>query len=71
MALSESALVAQRDAVLATMAALTLSPKPSYTIEGRSIQYEQYLAELRAQITALNLLIDLALPVEQHSEAYS
>jgi hypothetical protein len=70
MALSEASIVTQRDSLVALIASVVTAPKPTYTVEGRTVQWTQYLAELRNQVTLLNQLIDISGPVEIHSEAY-
>lgn len=70
MALSEASLVTQRDNLVTLIASVMASPKPTYTIEGRTVQWTQYMAELRNQLVTLNQLIDISMPVEYHSEAF-
>jgi hypothetical protein len=69
MALDVNALVTQRDAIVAQLAALVA--KPDYSIEGRSIQWAGLQSKLMDQLTAINKLIDIAEgPVEIHSEGF-
>jgi len=70
VALSEASLVTQRDNLVTLIASVMASPKPTYTIEGRTVQWTQYMAELRNQLVTLNQLIDISMPVEYHSEAF-
>jgi hypothetical protein len=71
MALNETSLVTQRDALVTLIGNVLANPKPTYTIEGRTVQWTQYLAELRNQFNWLNEAIDLAGgPLEIHSEAF-
>lgn len=71
MPLNITSLVSQRDALVTLMGTLTSSPKPTYTVEGRTYQWTQYMAELRAQLVSLNQLIDLSEgPVELHTEGF-
>jgi hypothetical protein len=56
-----------RDDALARLAEICADPKPSYTVDGRTIDWEGYAAELRKTIDWCNA--QLAVPVEIRSQA--
>lgn len=47
----------------------TLSPKPSYTIDGQSVQWNEYLKMLMDAMKEVSELIAIASPVEVRSVA--
>lgn len=53
-------LTASQANIAATLASITASPKPSYSIDGQSISWTEYHAMLVAQLKELNLLIAIA-----------
>lgn len=53
-----------KENLAAKIAEVTLDPKPSYAIDGQSVQWESYLAMLINQQEKLNELINLLDPYE-------
>lgn len=43
-------LAAIKSQALATIAAITADPKPSYAIDGQSVRWAEYLAQLQATV---------------------
>lgn len=41
------------------IASVTASPKPSYSLNGQSVSWEQYLSTLMRQVQAINMLIQV------------
>jgi biopolymer transport protein ExbD len=56
---------------LANMAAITVSPKPSYTIDGQTISWGEYLTQLQRTIDWCNEQAAVDEPFEIVSQGYS
>lgn len=50
---------------------VTLTKKPSYSIDGQSVSWESYLNTLQTQLMNVNLMINQADPFELESDACS
>lgn len=60
------------DAIVAAATSNTLTPKPSYGIDGLSVQWESYAESLLRQIDQIDkLIIRAGGPFEVRSRAYS
>jgi hypothetical protein len=64
---AEQDLVTIRDGAIARLAEICADPKPTYTADGRTIDWSGYAAELRKTIDWCNA--QLAGPVEIRSQA--
>jgi hypothetical protein len=60
-------LVTTRDQVAANLAAITASPKPTYSIDGQSVSWESLFNSYTTQLAKLNELISNAEPFEVRS----
>lgn len=57
---------------LATIATITASPKPSYTIDGQTVSWTAYLKELRETVAWVDAqLVQAGGPYEIHSLGYT
>ncbi len=56
-----------RDNIAANIKAITASPKPSYSIDGQTVQWTAYLRMLIDKLKELNTQINAADPAEVHS----
>lgn len=64
-------LVATRDNIALQLADLTANPKPTYEIDGQSIDWDTHFRALSERLDALNRAIQAAEPFEVHSTGYS
>lgn len=60
-----------RDNYAAALAADSVSPQPSYSIDGKSVSRNEWRDSLLRQIKELNELILLASPYEYHVRPYT
>jgi len=60
-----------RSQVLATIAAITADPKPSYTIDGQSVAWNDYLGQLRESVEWCDRQLAREEPFEFRSQGYS
>ncbi len=58
-----------RGQTLALVAQLTASPKPSYEVDGRSVSWESYLAELRRTLEWCDVKLAACEPFEFDTQA--
>ncbi len=56
--------------ILANLVAITESPKPSYMIDGQSIQWGAYHRMLLDELAVINDQINAGTPFEIHSRGY-
>ena len=56
---------------LANIAEITASPKPTYSIDGQSVSWTQYLAELQKTIDWCDSQLADEEPFEVHIQAYT
>jgi hypothetical protein len=56
---------------LAIIATITASPKPSYSIDGQSISWGEYLAQLQQTVAWCDSQAAGESPVELHSQGYT
>lgn len=61
-------IAAIRSQTLALLAELTANPKPSYTIDGQSVSWDDYLARLQATVDWCNAKLAGEDPFEVHSQ---
>ncbi len=54
---------------LAVLAEVTANPKPSYTIDGQSVSWAEYLAQLRATVAWCDERLAATAPFEISSQA--
>lgn len=54
---------------LAVLAEITAHPKPSYTIDGQSVSWAEYLAQLRATVAWCDERLAAVAPFEVASQA--
>lgn len=66
---AEETLTTIRDDAMTRLAEMYADPKPSYTADGRTVDWEGYAAQLRQTIDWCNA--QLAGPVEIRSQAIS
>jgi hypothetical protein len=59
-----------KDNLLAKVAAVTADPKPTYSIDGQSVSYNEYYNSLLSQLTLINRLINAEAPYEHKSQMY-
>jgi hypothetical protein len=50
---------------------VTANPKPSYAIDGQSVAWADYLAQLKATVEWCNRQLNLEEPFEIHSQGYT
>lgn len=50
-------LVTTRNQIAATLAEITLNPKPSYSVANQSVSWNEYRSSLMADLEKLNALI--------------
>jgi len=63
-------LITSRANIAANIAAVTASPKPSYSVQGQSVSWGEYLAQLQDAFDKVNATIArLQGPYEVRSEA--
>ncbi|MGE3406810.1 MAG: hypothetical protein AB7I37_08355 [Pirellulales bacterium] len=66
--MSDSETVAAiRSQTLAAMAAMTADPKPSYSIDGQSVAWSEYLARLQATVDWCDRKLADEEPFEVHT----
>jgi len=58
-----------RDNIAARLAEITASPKPSYSIDGQTVQWAAYLRALTSQLEDVNKAISSAEPYEYQTRA--
>lgn len=58
-----------RSQTLALIAEMTENPKPSYTIDGQTVSWTDYLAQLQKTVEWCDRLLVAENPVEIRSEA--
>lgn len=56
---------------LATLEQITSSPKPSYSINGQSVSWGDYLRQLRETIEWCDKQLNAEAPYEIHSQAFT
>lgn len=56
---------------LARIAEITAAPKPSYSIDGQSFSWSEYLAQLRSTVEWCNSQLNAETPFEEHSVGYT
>ncbi len=64
-------LTTARDQAASLIKDITASPKPSYSVDGQTVSWTQYLAELTKQVKDLNYLITAGKPYEHQSVGYN
>lgn len=57
MATDAENIIAMRSALLATLAAEAANPKPSYSIDGQSVDWNGYRSALLSQVQSLNAML--------------
>jgi hypothetical protein len=50
---------------------ITTNPKPSYSIDGQSVSWSDYLAQLQATVAWCNTQLNIEGPFEIHSQGYT
>ena len=56
---------------LAVMADITANPKPTYTIDGQTVAWADYLAKLRETVAWCDTQVAGETPIEIHSQGYT
>lgn len=56
---------------LALIAQITATPKPSYSIDGQSVSWGEYLRQLQETVAWCDQQLAAAEPFEIHSQAYT
>ena len=56
---------------LALIAQITATPKPSYSIDGQSVSWGEYLRQLQETVAWCDRQLAAAEPFEIHSQAYT
>ncbi|MGD9645217.1 MAG: hypothetical protein AB7U73_05860 [Pirellulales bacterium] len=64
-------LAAIRSQALASIAAITAEPKPSYSLDGQSIRWAEYLAQLQATVAWCDQQLAADEPFEIRSQGLS
>jgi hypothetical protein len=64
-------LTAIRSQTLALMAQLTAQPKPSYTLDGQQVSWNEYLQQLRETVAWCDRQLQRLQPAEVHSTGYT
>lgn len=67
----QATLAAIKSQVLALMAAITENPKPSYSIDGQSVSWSDYLSQLRESVEWCDRQLARAEPFEIHSQGFT
>jgi hypothetical protein len=57
-----------RSQALARIAEISAAPKPSYVIEGQSVKWAEYLAQLQHTVEWCNEQLASATPYEEHTQ---
>lgn len=70
--MSDQATIATiKSQMLALIAAITESPKPSYAIDGQSVSWSDYLRQLQASVEWCDQQLARGEPFEIHSQGFS
>lgn len=56
---------------LAILAEITANPKPSYSIDGQQVAWNEYLRQLQATVEWCDRRLAAAEPVELHATGYT
>ncbi len=56
--------------IIARLVEITASPKPSYMVDGQSVQWSAYFNALTSKLTEINALIAAESPVEVTSQGF-
>ncbi len=64
-------LAAIRSQALALMAQLTAQPKPSYTLDGQQVSWNDYLQQLRDTVAWCDRQLQWLQPSEVHTTGYT
>ena len=70
--MSDQATIATiKSQMLALIAAITENPKPSYSIDGQSVSWSDYLRQLQGSVEWCDRQLARSEPFEIHSQGYS
>ena len=64
-------LLATRDNITAQLADMTVNPKPSYTVDGQSVDWDAHFRTLSNKLDELNQVIQASEPFEIHTAGYT
>jgi len=67
----QATLAAIKSQVLALIAAITENPKPSYSIDGQSVSWSDYLGQLRESVEWCDRQLARVEPFEIHSQGFT
>jgi hypothetical protein len=71
MATDSEQLTTIKRQTLAIIADLTAQPKPSYTLDGQSVSWDEYLAQLQATVRWCDEQLSRLEPFEMRSQGYT
>lgn len=64
-------IAAIRSQTLAVLAGITADPKPTYSIDGQSVAWSEYLARLQATVDWCDSKLADAEPCEIHTQGFT